>query len=119
MPRPAGEKIRLFFLKIKRREACMYLNGRAKAVFLAASCVLAFVTARGAEAGVASMKSPVVLPAFETGPQRTALPGIGDLCNWDAWISGLRLPDVAASLPPEAPSEEGIQCPIDARQRRS
>jgi hypothetical protein len=97
----------------------MYLDRRAKAVFLAASCVLAFVTASGAEAGVAATKSLVVSPAFETGPQRTALPGIGDLCNWDAWISGLRLPAIAMSLPPAAPSEEGIQCPIDARQRRS
>jgi hypothetical protein len=113
------KKSRLFFLKLKRRAAYMHLNSRAKAVFLAASWVLAFATASAAEAGVAAMKSPVVLPASETGPQRTALPGIGDRCSWDAWISGLRLPDVAASVPPEAPSEEGIQCPIDAWRRRS
>jgi hypothetical protein len=113
MPRTAGEKSRLFFLKIQRRE------GRMKAVFLAASCMLAFVTVSGAKAGVTSMKLLVVSPAFETWPQRTALPGIGDLCDWDTWISGLRLPDVAASVPPKTPSEEGIQCPIDARRRRS
>jgi hypothetical protein len=56
-----------------------------------------------------------ISPTSETGPQRTATLGVGDVCDWDPLRFDLGVPEVLASLPPQAPSDQGIQCPISMR----